>query len=179
MSFFTSTTDKIEMLLRRIEHTPRPTHQLICEIIETVCPHHLCDRGDRSVQMRRWLDADSFVQIAFALVDWELPDWLVRRVAQENRVWWCAIAHRHMIDWGGEEEDECHEDMTLAVLKSFLTVLCHLPGEHETAIPPRPLAARRPAPSAGDLGSGPHASLYEILIKKLGAPSRSFMRQVK
>ena len=179
MSLFTSTGDKIEMLRRRIERTPRPTHQLMCEIIETVCPQHLSDRGDRSVQMRRWLDADSFVQIAFALVEWELPDWLVRRVAQENRVWWCAIAHRHMIDWGGEEEDESHEDMTLAVLKSFLTVLCHLPVERENAIPPRPLAARRPAPYADDLTPGPHASLYGILIKKLGATSRSFMQQVK
>ena len=173
---FASRVHRVESLRRSLERTPLPTHHLMSEVLRVVCPHRLAARDDRSVQLRQWLETHAFLQIALALVEWELPDWSVRRLGQENRIWWCAITHRHMIDWGGEEEDESHEDMTLAILKSFLTVLCHLPAESQPQTPALAGAARQ---SSGGESRAPSVGLYGILIKKLGATSRSFMQQVK
>lgn len=179
MSLFASPTDRIESLRRRVERSSSPTRDLLADIIAATCPTAPADADGRIRLVERLLFADAFTQTAFALVEWRLPDWSVRRLCQEGQQWWCAITHRDMIEWGGEEEDQSHEDMALAILKSYLTVLCHLP--EDAWAPPSgggrmmPVAAPRLASRAVSAGPG----LYEILIKMLGATSRTFMRQVE
>ena len=175
----TSRMHRIEALRRRLERTACPTYRLLGDIIEAVGPDLLDHPGERAARLRGWLESGAFLQIALALVEWVLPDWSVRRLGQENHVWWCAIAHRTMIDWGGEEEDESHEHMTLAVLKALLTVLCNLPDDDAPRMPTRPSRRAVPATVVAAPAPAGRPALYGILIKLLGAPSRSFMRQVK
>ena len=129
MSLFTSPTDRIESLRRRVERSSSPTRDLLADIVAATCPAAPAGADGRIRLVERLLSADAFTQTAFALVEWRLPDWSVRRLCQEGQQWWCAITHRDMIEWGGEEEDQSHEDMALAILKSYLTVLCHLPED--------------------------------------------------
>ena len=178
MSLFTSPTDRIESLRRRIERSSSPTRDLLADIVAATCPTAPAGADRRARLVEHLLSADAFTQAAFALVEWRLPDWSVRRLCQEGQQWWCAITHRDMIEWGGEEEDQSHEDMTLAILKSYLTVLCHLP-EDERLPPPDRGRAIPIAPQGLAIRQAPAAGLYGILIKTLGAPSRTFMRQVK
>jgi len=179
MSIFSSPIDRIESLRRRVERSSSPTRDLLSDIVAATCPAALADADRPCRLVERWLAEGAFTQIAFALVEARLPDWSVRRLCQEGQLWWCAITHRDMIEWGGEEEDESHEDMTLALLKSYLTVLCHLPDDDHAPPPTRrrmvPIAPQGVSARAAPNGVG----LYEILIKTLGATSRSFMQQVK
>lgn len=179
MSVFTSPIDRIESLRRRVERSALPTSDLLADILSTTCPVGPAGADRRSRLIERWLTEGAFTEIAFALVEWRLPDWSVRRLCREGQQWWCAVTHRDMIEWGGEEEDESHEDMTLAILKSYLTVLCHLPDEESAPPPDRsraiPVAPQDFAPRRASAAAG----LYGILIKTLGATSRTFMRQVE
>ena len=53
---------------------------------------------------------------------------------QEDGQWWCALDRRLPAYWTDPEVDEHHEDMDLALLKSFVTALCR-ELEEPSAVP--------------------------------------------
>jgi hypothetical protein len=139
---FASRVDRVDGLRRIVAQSACPTHALVADIVAAVAPHHLDGRGERSIQLRRWLDTHAFLEIGFVLIDWELPNWSMRRLAQDDGLWWCAVSPRQAIQWGHDEVDESHENKELAVLKAFLTALCHVLGR-SVAIAPEPGAVTR------------------------------------
>ena len=71
-------------------------------------------RVERLIQAQAWTDA------ALALIDLELPQWQVRRLAYDEGEWHCALSRqRELPDWLDQSIETRHGDLALAILTAF------------------------------------------------------------
>ena len=72
-------------------------------------------RIERLIQSHAWTDA------ALALIDLELPQWQLRRVAYDEGEWYCALSReRELPDWLDQSIEARHADLSLAILSAFI-----------------------------------------------------------
>ncbi|WP_108519053.1 hypothetical protein [Bradyrhizobium algeriense] len=73
------------------------------------------DRIERLIQSGAWTDA------ALALIELELPQWQVRRLAYDDGEWYCALSRqRELPDWLDQSIEARHADLALAILSAFV-----------------------------------------------------------
>ena len=67
------------------------------------------------IQSGAWTDA------ALALIDLELPQWQIRRLAYDDGEWHCALSRqRELPDWLDQPIETHHADLALAILSAFV-----------------------------------------------------------
>ena len=67
------------------------------------------------IQSGAWTDA------ALSLIDLELPQWQVRRLAYDDGEWYCALSRqRELPDWLDQPIETHHADLALAILSAFV-----------------------------------------------------------
>jgi hypothetical protein len=72
-------------------------------------------RVEHLIQSQAWTDA------ALALIDLELPQWQVRRLAYDDGEWYCALSRqRELPDWLDQSIETRHADLALAILSAFV-----------------------------------------------------------
>jgi hypothetical protein len=72
-------------------------------------------RIERLIQSAAWTDA------ALALIDLELPQWQLRRIAYDEGEWHCALSRqRELPDWLDQSVEARHADLALAILSAFV-----------------------------------------------------------
>ena len=65
--------------------------------------------------MGAWTDA------ALALIELELPQWRVRRLAYDDGEWYCSLSRgRELPDWLDQPVEGRHADLALAILSAFV-----------------------------------------------------------
>lgn len=75
------------------------------------------ERVEQLIQIGAWTDA------ALALVELELSQWQVRRLALDNGEWYCALSRtRELPDWLYQSVEGRHADLALAILSAFIEV---------------------------------------------------------
>jgi hypothetical protein len=76
-------------------------------------------RVERLIQSQAWTDA------TLALIDLELPQWQVRRLAYDDGEWYCALSRqRELPDWLDQSIETRHADLALAILSAFVEAQC-------------------------------------------------------
>ncbi len=72
-------------------------------------------RVERLIQSGAWTDA------ALALIDLELPQWQIRRIAYDEGEWHCALSRqRELPEWLDQPVEARHTDLALAILSAFV-----------------------------------------------------------
>ena len=72
-------------------------------------------RIERLIQSQAWTDA------ALALIDLELPQWQIRRIAYDEGEWYCALSRqRELPEWLDQSIEGRHADLALAILSAFV-----------------------------------------------------------
>jgi hypothetical protein len=72
-------------------------------------------RVERLIQSGAWTDA------ALALIDLELPQWQIRRIAYDEGEWHCALSRqRELPEWLDQPVEAHHTDLALAILSAFV-----------------------------------------------------------
>jgi hypothetical protein len=70
---------------------------------------------ERLIQSGAWTDA------ALALIDLELPQWQIRRIAYDEGEWHCALSRqRELPEWLDQSVEARHADLALAILSAFV-----------------------------------------------------------
>jgi hypothetical protein len=78
-------------------------------------PNARAARVEHLIQSQAWTDA------ALALIDLELPQWQVRRLAYDDGEWYCALSRqRELPDWLDQAIETHHADLALAILSAFV-----------------------------------------------------------
>src|SRR5262245_46704991 len=68
-------------------------------------------RIDRLIASQAWIDA------ALALVELELPQWRVRRLAYDGGEWFCSLScQRELPDWLDQPVEAHHAELARAIL---------------------------------------------------------------
>jgi hypothetical protein len=108
-------SERRDGLADRVRDAPAVSADLISEVIGTRS-RRLPVRIERLVESAAWTDA------ALALLELELPNWRLRRLAYNDGEWHCALSRqRELPDWLDDRSIESHHaDLALAILSAFV-----------------------------------------------------------
>ena len=123
-------------LVDRLHDAPAVTADLISEVIGKPS-RRLPVRIERLIESGAWTDA------ALALLELELPQWQLRRLAYDEGEWHCALSRqRELPEWLDDRSVESHHaDLALAILSAFVDARRKSASPSRTSVPAAPLAA--------------------------------------
>jgi hypothetical protein len=119
------------------------TPTLIADVIHEACrrfpargPTGTAERVEQLIQLSAWTDA------ALTLIEIELPQWRVRRLAYDSGEWHCALSReRELPDWLDQSIEGSHADLAIAILTAFLEVKCLNDEAPRSSVPRAPQGA--------------------------------------
>lgn len=110
------------LLSNRLHETPAINAALVREVMELVCRRQ-SHPGEASALARieRLIAEQAWAEVALALIDLELPQWQLRRLAYDGGDWHCALSRRRELpDWLDQAVEASHPDLPGALLEAFL-----------------------------------------------------------
>ena len=109
-------------LSERLHDASAATNTLLREIIETTCRRFpSIGQSAKAARIERLLGAGALAEAALALIDLELPQWQLRRIAYDGGEWYCALSReRELPDWLDQSIEAHHHDLALAILAAFV-----------------------------------------------------------
>src|SRR5262245_9166944 len=122
----------------RLQHALSVTPSLIADIIRESGRRFpsqgqagKTERLGQLIKMGAWTDA------ALALIELELPQWQVRRIAYDDGEWYCALSRiRELPDWLDESIEGRHTDLALAILSALVEARRDSASANRTSVPP-------------------------------------------
>jgi hypothetical protein len=108
----------------RLRDAPAVTAALISEIIGETCRRFpSMGQTEKTARIERLIGSGAWTDSALALIDLELPQWQVRRIAYDEGEWHCALSRqRELPDWLDQPVEARHADLALAILSAFVEV---------------------------------------------------------
>ena len=106
----------------RLRDAPAVTAELVSEVIGEACRRFPpIRRTEKAARLERLIQSGGWTDAALALIDLELPQWQVRRIAYDEGEWYCALSReRELPDWLDQSIEARHTDLALAILCAFL-----------------------------------------------------------
>jgi hypothetical protein len=98
------------------------TAELIFDIIGQTCRRFpSAGQIGKTARIERLIQSGAWIDAALALIDMELPQWRVRRIAYDNGEWHCALSRqRELPEWLDQSIEAHHADLALAILTAFI-----------------------------------------------------------
>jgi hypothetical protein len=106
----------------QLRHAHQVTETLIAAVIEAACRRFpSAGQSERTARIERLIAAEAWTDAAFALIELELPQWQVRRIAYDQGEWHCALSReRELPEWLDQSLEARHPDLPLAILRAFI-----------------------------------------------------------
>ena len=119
--------------------------QLMSEIVDGACRRFpSMGQTDKTARIERLMESGAWTDAALALIDLELPQWQVRRLAYDEGEWHCALSReRELPEWLDQSIETHHADLALAILSAFVDARRASVPSSRTSVP---TVARDPNP---------------------------------
>ena len=106
----------------RLRDAPAATAGLMLELIGETCRRFpSVGRSEKTARIERLIETEAWTDAALALIDLELPQWQVRRIAYDEGEWHCALSRqRELPEWLDQSIETHHADLSLAILSAFV-----------------------------------------------------------
>jgi len=106
----------------RLRDVHTVTAKLIAEIIDETCRRFpSVGQTEKTARIERLIESEAWTDAALALIDLELPQWQVRRIAYDEGEWYCALSReRELPDWLDRSIEAHHANLPLAILSAFV-----------------------------------------------------------
>ena len=110
------------------------TAEFLSDIIRQTCRRFpSIGQSSKTARVERLIQSGAWTDAALALIDLELPQWQVRRIAYDEGEWHCALSRqRELPDWLDQSVETHHADLALALLSAFVE------AQRTSAPPTRP-----------------------------------------
>ena len=100
------------------------------------------NQNARAARIERLIQSHAWTDVALALIDLELPQWQVRRLAYDDGEWYCALSRqRELPDWLDQSIETRHADLALAILSAFVEARRVSAPSSRTSVPSAPQRA--------------------------------------
>src|ERR1700730_2659520 len=121
----------------RLRDAPEVTAELISEIIAKTCRRApSLGRTGKTARIERLIRSEAWTDAALTLIDLELPQWQVRRIAYDQGEWHCALSRqRELPEWLDQSIETHHEDLSLAILSAFVEARRVSTPRNRTSVP--------------------------------------------
>ena len=116
---------------------PEVTAGLMLEILaETRRRSPSLGRSRKAARLERLIRSEAWIDAALALIDLELPQWQVRRIAYDQGEWHCGLSRqRELPEWLDQSIETHHTDLPLAILNAFADARLAVPPADRTSVP--------------------------------------------
>jgi hypothetical protein len=124
----------------RLRNARAVTVELMSEIIGEACRRFpSVGQTEKSARIERLLRSGAWMDAALALIDLELPQWQIRRIAYDEGEWHCALSReRELPEWLDQSIETCHSDLALAILSAFVDARRISAPRNTTSVPAVP-----------------------------------------
>lgn len=121
----------------RLRDAPAMTAELLSEIIAETCRRFpSVGQTGKTARIERLIGSEAWTDAALALIDLELPQWQVRRIAYDEGEWHCALSReRELPEWLDQSIETRHTDLSLAVLSAFVDARRICTPQSRTSVP--------------------------------------------
>jgi hypothetical protein len=116
------------------------TAKLMSEFVAATCRRYpSVGRTAKTARIERLIGSQAWTDAALALIDLELPQWQVRRIAYDEGEWHCALSRaREIPEWLDQSIETRHADLPLAVLSAYLDARYVNAPSRRTSVPTVP-----------------------------------------
>jgi len=124
----------------RLRHADAVTAGLMSEIIGETCRRFpSVGQTAKSARIERLIGSQAWTDAALALIDLELPQWQLRRIAYDEGEWHCALSRqRELPEWLDQPVEARHADLALALLSAFVEARRTAAPSSRTSVPTVP-----------------------------------------
>ena len=121
----------------RLRDAHAVTSELIAEVIGETCRRFpSVGQTEKTAKIERLIGSGAWTDAALALIDLELPQWQVRRIAYDEGEWYCALSReRELPDWLDRSIESRHADLALAILSAFVDAQLISAPSSKTSVP--------------------------------------------
>ena len=121
----------------RLRDTPAATAGLMSEVIGQTCRRFpSMGQSQKTARIERLIGSEAWTDAALALIDLELPQWQVRRIAYDEGEWHCALSRqRELPEWLDQSIGAHHADLALAILSAFVEAQRIAAPSSSTSVP--------------------------------------------
>lgn len=106
----------------RLRDTYVVTAEFLSDIIGQTCRRFpSTGQSGKTARIERLIQSGAWTDAALALIELELPQWQIRRIAYDQGEWYCALSRqRELPDWLDQSIEARHADLSLAILSAFI-----------------------------------------------------------
>jgi hypothetical protein len=124
----------------RLREAHAATADLVAEIIGETCRRFpSMGQSGKTARVERLIQTGAWTDAALALIDLELPQWQVRRIAYDEGEWYCALSReRELPDWLDQSIEAHHPDLPLTILSAFVEAQRIAAPSSRTSVPVAP-----------------------------------------
>jgi hypothetical protein len=121
MSLLSEFHDRVD-LKDRLRGADTVTADLMSEIVHERCRRFpSLGQTEKTARLGRLIESGAWTDATVALIDLELPQWQIRRIAYDDGEWYCALSReRELPDWLDQSIEARHADLPLALLSAFV-----------------------------------------------------------
>jgi hypothetical protein len=136
MSLLAETQSPAE-LGERLRNADTVTADIMSDVIGQACRRFpSLGQNEKSRRLERLLESGAWTDAALALIDLELPQWQLRRIAYDEGEWHCALSRqRELPDWLDSAIEARHADLALAMLGAFVEAQRVSTSTSRTSVP--------------------------------------------
>ena len=116
------------------------TAKLISELVAATCRRYpSIGQAGKAARIGRLIGSQAWTDAALALIDLELPQWQVRRIAYDEGEWHCALSRaREIPEWLDQSIETRHANLPLAILSAYLDAQYISAPSRRTSVPTVP-----------------------------------------
>ena len=124
----------------RLRDADAVTRELISEVVGQTCRRFpSIGQSEKSARIEHLIGSEAWTDAALALIDLELPQWQVRRIAYDEGEWHCALSRqRELPEWLDQSVETHHVDLALAILSAFVDAQRVTAPSNRTSVPTVP-----------------------------------------
>jgi hypothetical protein len=139
MSLLAKTQNPAE-LGERLRSADVATADIMSDVIRQACRRFpSLGQSEKAFRLERLLESGAWTDAALALIDLELPQWQLRRIAYDEGEWHCALSRqRELPDWLDSAIEARHADLALAILGAFVEAQRIAAPTIQTSVPAVP-----------------------------------------
>jgi hypothetical protein len=128
------------LLSDRLHDAGAMTVKLMSELVAATCRRYpSMGQAEKTARIERLIGSQAWTDVALALIDLELPQWQVRRIAYDEGEWHCALSRaRELPEWLDQSIETRHADLPLAILSAYLDAQVISAPSRRTSVPTTP-----------------------------------------
>jgi hypothetical protein len=129
-----------DTLSDRLHDADAMSAELMSELVAMTCRRYPSPgQAAKTTRIERLIGSQAWTDAALALIDLELPQWQVRRIAYDEGEWHCALSRaRELPEWLDQSIETRHADLPLAILSAYLDVQHISAPSRRTSVPTTP-----------------------------------------